>query len=102
MKTKRERDALKALLDLKESPARVVRASRRRSLGYVGTGIVALTGLAMWNKYLNDAAYIILSFSAGILLALGYCKYIESVGIRFIEPYLRWDDISARHKRLVR
>ena len=100
MNPDRERGALKALLDLKDKPGQFVKSSRRWSLGYVAGGLALLSGMAVWNKHLNDAAYIILSFMAGILLALGYARYVESVGNRFVQPYLRRDDISARYEQL--
>lgn len=100
--TVRERDAFKALLDLKDKPDQVVRSARRWSLGCFAAGIALLAGLAVWNKYLNDAAYIILSFSAGVLLALGYSRRVEAAHLRTIQPYLQRDEIAARHELLVR
>lgn len=102
MKSRRERAALKALLDLGDAPELFVKSSRRWSLGYFAGGIALLAGMAIWNKHLNDAAYIILSFGAGTLLALGCSKYIEATRARFIAPYLRKDDIAARHELLGR
>jgi predicted acyltransferase len=102
MKTDRERDALKALLDLKDKPEHIAKNSRRWSLVCFAVGIGLLSAMAIWNKHLNDAAYIILSFGAGFVLALSYSRYVEAAGVRVLQRYLKRDEIAARNELLVR